>query len=72
MKIIFVQIRQKHTFHEENIFNSNNRETLEGTPHAFRSLLHLVTCPPEGLLIRSVCEINVYILDGLGMCSSSI
>ena len=54
------------------MFNSNNREALEGTPHAFRSPLHLVTCPPEGLLIRSVCEIILYILDGLGMCCTSI
>ena len=30
------------------------------------SLLHLVTCPPEGLLIRSVCEINVYIFRWFG------
>ena len=44
----------------------------KGRHMLFESLLHLVTCPPEGLLIRSVCEINVYILDGLGMCSTSI
>jgi len=72
MKIFLWKCAQKHTFHEENILNSNNREILEGTPHAFRSLLHLVTCPLKGLLIRNVCEINVYILDGLGMCSTSI
>ena len=34
------------------------------------SLLDIAPCPPEGLLIHSVCQICVYIFGGFAGCST--